>query len=96
MNRDSEAALLDFCARQKDAFREASWLGNAPLADRREMAAVCLFLAGVDWYGHKTALAGLARTLQDGAATPFEVLARAVRFDCLRFSSMLKRRIRHA
>lgn len=96
MNRESEAALLDFCARQKDAFQEASWLGQAPLADRREMAAVCLFLAGVDWYGHKPALVRLAQTLLDGAATSFEVLARAVRFDCLRFSSMLKRRLRHA
>ena len=96
MNRESEAALLDFCARQKNAFQESAWLQSAPLADRREMAVVCLFLAGVDWYGHKQPLVHLAESLVAGSRAAYESLVRTVHFDCLRFSSLLKRRIGHA
>lgn len=95
MNRDSEAQLLDFCARQKGAFEETDWL-ESKVVDRKEMAVVCLFLAGVDWYGHGQSLMQIAERLVSGSAASFESLARAVHFDFLRFSSMLKRRLGHA
>lgn len=95
MNRESEAALLDFCARQQGAFQESAWL-DSQIVNRQEMAAVCLFLAGVDWYGHKQRLAALARDFLAGTTASFESALRAVQFDCLRFSTLLRRRLPHA
>lgn len=95
MNRDSEALLLDFCARQKGAFQEIDWL-ESRIVDRQEMAVVCRFLAGADWYGHKQTLLNIAERLVAGSTENFVEMLKQVRFDCLRFSSMLKRRLRHA
>jgi hypothetical protein len=60
------------------------------------MAAVCLFLAGVDWFGHEQGLRVAARKLLDGAETTFAALARSLNFDCPRFANSLKRRLGHA
>ncbi|TDU63098.1 hypothetical protein EI77_04520 [Prosthecobacter fusiformis] len=95
MTRDSEASLLDFCARQKSAFQESSWL-DSRLVSAEEMATVCLFLAGVDWYGHKQSLIRLAQSFLPSPLPSFESLVQSVHFDCLRFSNMLKRRLLHA
>jgi hypothetical protein len=95
MTRDSEAQLLDFCAHQHGAFKEAAWL-EAKSVSRDEMAAVCLFLGGVDWFGHRQQLADLGRRLLGGADTTFAQLVSRLGFDCARFSNLLKRRIGHA
>lgn len=95
MNRESEAQLLDFCTRQKGAFQESDWL-ESRVVDRKEMAVVCLFLAGVDWYGHRQNLMGIAEQMMAGSAARFEALVQSLHFDCLRFSTMLRRRLQHA
>lgn len=95
MTRESESELLSFCAAQRGEFNMEAWT-RFDQVERREMAAVCLFLAGVDWFGHKQSLSDAARQLLDGIPATFESLARSLRFDCLRFSSMLKRRLGHA
>lgn len=95
MNRDSEAQLLDFCACQQAAFEQAAWLESKPIPPN-EMAAICLFLSGTDWYGYSEKLVNLAETLLPGCSQKLGSLLRDLRFDALRFSSQLKRRLRHA
>lgn len=95
MTRESESELLSFCATQRGDFCADAWT-QFDRVEKREMAAVCLFLAGVDWFGHKQKLDAVATRLLDGVPATFESLAKALRFDCLRFSSMLKRRLGHA
>ncbi len=95
MTRESESELLHFCASQRREFCEDAWTSFAPI-EKQEMAAVCLFLAGVDWFGHQQDLRNAARKLLNGAETTFGVLARSLRFDTPRFANSLKRRLRHA
>ncbi len=95
MTRESESELLDFCASQRGEFHEDAWTTFAPI-EKKEMAAVCLFLAGVDWFGHEHGLQRAARKLLDGAETTFSALVASFHFDCPRFSNMLKRRLGHA
>ncbi len=95
MNRDSEAKLLDFCACQKGAFQEQAWL-ETPLIDKNEMGVVCLFLAGLDWYGHQQSLSRVAERLLGSSDVKLDALVSSLRFDCLRFSTMLKRRLSYA
>lgn len=95
MTRESESELLSFCASQRRDFHADAWIGFDRV-ENREMAAVCLFLAGADWYGHREGLTQAAKRLLNGVPETFESLARVLRFDCLRFSTMLKRRLGHA
>lgn len=95
MTRESESELLNFCVAQRGDFSVDAWT-RFDRIEKREMAAVCLFLAGVEWFGHKKSLSDVAKELLDGIPATFESLARSLRFDCLRFSSMLKRRLGHA
>ncbi len=95
MTRDTEAQLLDFCAHQHGAFQESAWLEPKPVS-RDEMAAVCLFLGGVDWFGHRQSLARLGHKMLEGVEVSFSELVSRVGFDCARFSNLLKRRIDHA
>ena len=92
MTRESESELLHFCATQRGEFCEDAWTTFAPI-EKQEMAAVCLFLAGVDWFGHEQGLRRAARNLLNGAETTFAPLAIALRFDTPRFSNRLKRRL---
>lgn len=95
MTRESEAQLLDFCARQQGAFEEAAWL-ESRIVSREEMAATCLFLGGADWFGHKQQLVSVAETLLEASQIKFAELASQIGFDCSRFANLLKRRIGHA
>lgn len=95
MTRESESELLSFCATQRGDFHADAWT-RFDGVEKREMAAVCLFLAGSDWFGHAEGLRQAAVRLLNGVPETFESLARALRFDCLRFSTMLKRRVAHA
>ncbi len=95
MTRDSEASLIDFCARQHGAFQESAWLEEWPVR-REEMAAACLFLAGVDWYGHHRELLRVGEAIVPGCAAKAGAFLREARFDCLRFSNLLRRELRHA
>lgn len=88
MNRESEAALLEFCARQREYFCAAGWVDYAGLP-HDELAAVALFLAGVEWFGHRRELLDVAEHLEPGAR--FADLARRTAFDCSRFSNLLRR-----
>lgn len=95
MTRESESELLHFCATQRGEFREDAWTSFAHI-EKQEMAAVCLFLAGVDWFGHEQGLRAAARTLLNGVETTFGTLAASLRFDTPRFANSLKRRLAHA
>jgi hypothetical protein len=95
MTRESESELLHFCATQRGEFHEDAWTTFAHI-EKQEMAAVCLFLAGVDWFGHQQDLRNAARKLLNGVETTFGTLARSLRFDTPRFANSLKRRLGHA
>lgn len=73
MNRESEAALLEFCAQQRGDFSPAAWLAFEELPPD-ELAATALFLAGVEWFGHRRELLDAAAQLAPGAG--FADLAR--------------------
>jgi hypothetical protein len=89
MNRESEAAWLEFCAQQRGNFSAAAWIEYDGLP-REEVAATALFLAGVEWFGHQPELLAVAAQLAPGAG--FADLARRTAFDCSRFSNLLRRR----
>lgn len=95
MTRDEEARLLDLCARQHGAFQEESWLVSPPVSPA-EMAAACLFLGGVDWFGHRQQLADVGSRLVKEHGMTFSQLVSSIGFDCARFSNLLKRRLGHA
>ena len=95
MTRESESELLGFCAAQRGDFCADAWT-RFDHVERREMAAVCLFLAGVDWFGHEQGLREAANKLLGGVPATFGALARSLRFDCARFANSLKRRLGHA
>jgi len=88
MNRATESHLLDFCVRQRTAFHTVEWL-HIKLLDRNEVATTALFLAGVDWYGHRQELFSVAEALHAGCTGHFARLAVATGFDCGRFSGRL-------
>lgn len=92
MDRVAEAALLDFCAKQKTEFSAQRW-HEFEAVENTELAAAALFLAGVDWYGHKEELIAVTEHLRPGYVGKFSQLAKESAFDCSRFSSMLKVRL---
>ena len=92
MNRETEAELLDFCVLQYRKFEANDWM-QRPQKDRRELAAVALFLAGVDWFPHQQPLLEIAERLHGGYVGRFSELAKLTRFDCARFSNMLRREL---
>jgi len=94
MKREAESQLLDFCVQQREAFSPLEWLRFAPLS-KEELATAALFLAGVDWYGHREQLLEVAGQLHEGRVEKFPELARRTDFSCSRFSSMLRARLRH-
>lgn len=95
MTRESESELLSFCAAQRGDFHADAWT-RFDRVEKREVAAVCLFLAGVDWFGHRQQLATIGHSLLGCANTTFAQLVSLLSFDCARFSNLLKRRIGHA
>ncbi|MDP1586130.1 MAG: hypothetical protein Q8M07_00175, partial [Prosthecobacter sp.] len=70
MTRESESELLSFCAAQRGSFRMEAWT-RFDCIEKREMAAVCLFLAGVDWFGHEAGLRKAAHELLTDVSTTF-------------------------
>ena len=58
MNRESEAQLPDFCARQHRAFQKLVRL-EADHVSHAEMVATCLFSGRFDWLVFKTQLVGI-------------------------------------
>ena len=95
MNRGTEAARREVCVRQRTDVDAQEWL-NFPHPVKSELAAAALFLACVDWYGHQPELREIALTLEPGCVGHFSDLARRTRFDCGRFSNMLRYSLRHA
>jgi len=94
MDRASETALLNFCVKQKDGFAAQKWHEFGAVKND-ELAAVALFLAGVDWYGHREELLEVAEHLRPGYVGKFSQLAKESAMDCSRFSNMLKMRLIH-
>jgi hypothetical protein len=90
MNRESESAELDFCARQHREFQEQAWITQT-LLKQTELATIALYLAGVDWFGHRSGLLSIADLLHKDCAGHFSKMAREAEFDCARFSNMLSR-----
>lgn len=95
MNRVTEARLLQFCAGQRERFDAAQWLA-CPHPDVEEFTAAALFLAGVDWYGHRTELLHMAEQLAPGSTGHLSTLVSRTGFDLSRFSNMLRRLLDHA
>jgi hypothetical protein len=95
MTRDTEATLLDFCARQHERFDAAEWLA-VPHPDRDEFICATLFLAGVDWYGHLPGLVSIAESLEPGSPGNLSLAVSRTGFDLSRFSTLLKRKLKHA
>lgn len=95
MTRESEATLLDFCARQRDCFETEAWL-SAPHPDREEFLCAVLFLAGVDWYSHRSSLLAIAETLEPGSIGSLGQRVCRTDFDLSRFSNLLRRKLQHA
>jgi hypothetical protein len=94
MDRVAEMELLDFCAKQKARFSVQRWHEFGSVKNS-ELAAAALFLAGVDWYGHKDDLLDVAEHLHPGYVGKFSQLAKESAMDCSRFSNMLKARLAH-
>jgi hypothetical protein len=92
MNRDSESRLVGFCVEQHGGFDASAW-AQFSAVNPDELAAVARYLAGVEWYGNRAALAAVAAELSPLA---FAELARATDFDASRFAGLLKAHLRHA
>jgi hypothetical protein len=89
MKRDAEKQILDFCVEQRSRFSAEAWARFDALS-AKEKATVVRFLAGVEWYGHREELAGLAASL---SADRFAELNAATGFDSGRFAGLLKARL---
>jgi hypothetical protein len=95
MNRETEARLLEFAARQHRSFVAGEWLDfDHPEID--ELAAAALFLAGVDWYGHRRELLEIASIISPGSPGNLGNLVARTGFDLSRFSNHLRRLLDHA
>lgn len=94
MNRIDEMRVIAFCCEQRKAFDAARWR-ELPCPTREEAATVALFLAGVDWYGHRPELFAVAESFAPGCTGQFARMVKKTRFDCSRFSSMLRKRLEH-
>lgn len=93
MTRETESQLIDFCVRQHGSVATADWL-TFPYVEKDELAATALFLAGCDWYAPDwEPLIRIAETLHPGASKETESLYATTRFDCGRFSNMLRREL---
>jgi hypothetical protein len=94
MTRNSEASLLDFCAKQREHFSLDSWL-EIPHPDRGEFLAAVLFLAGVDWYGHRSNLLSIAASIGEEKIGHLSEVVGETGFDLSRFSTLLRKKIEH-
>ncbi len=95
LNRVTEASLLQFCARQHERFDATQWLA-CPHPDEEKFTAAALFLASVDWYGHRTELLSVAEQLTRCSTGHLSALVSRTGFDLSRFSNMLRRLLDHA
>ena len=95
MKRESEALLLEFCARQQADFHAADWLAFEAVR-QDELAAMCLFLSSTLWYGHRDELLEVAEALTPGCSARPSVLILAAELDRPRLSGMLRRELEHA
>ncbi len=95
MKRESESRLMAFCVQQHDRFSTDAWL-TYQHPDKDEFLGACLFLSGCEWYGHQHELRGIAEHLQTGSTGHLSDVVRRTGFDCLRFSTMLRRELDHA
>jgi len=95
MTRESESRLLDFVSAQQQRFHPGDWVAY-PHLDRDLLATVALFLANVEWYGHRAGLLRLAEDLCPGSAGRLSALVNGTGFDPSRFSNHLRHRLAHA
>jgi len=92
MNRDSESRLVGFCVEQHGRFDAGDW-ARFSAVNPNELAAAARYLAGVEWYGNRVALAAVAA---ESSPLAFAELAHATGFDASRFAGLLKAHLRHA
>ena len=92
MTRLNESQLLEFCALQHEVFDAGEWLGFS-VVTQDELAATALFLASVDWFGHKHELRQIGERLLENRSPSLSDLVRQTAFDCSRFSNMLRRKL---
>lgn len=94
MTREAESQLLDFCVQQRETFSPLDWLRFRSV-NSDVLATTALFLAGVDWYGHREQLLDVAGQLQEGCVGQLPEMAKRTDFSCGRFSNMLRARLKH-
>ncbi|WP_043587632.1 hypothetical protein [Geminisphaera colitermitum] len=109
MNRHTEARLLEFCASQHRRFSAQAWVAfpekngcflpptpsTHPPPPPANLGGGAAFLANTGWFGHRQELLAIAETLSPGSTGKFTNLAAATRFDCPRFSGMLRACLAH-
>ena len=94
MRREAESKLLKFCVQQRENFVRDDWI-NFREVEKSELAACAVFLSQVDWYPHGEVLRELAEELHEGSSRSISGHLRATRFDCSRFSNMLRGKLAH-
>jgi hypothetical protein len=94
MTREAESQLLDFCVQQRETFSSPDWLCFRSVKNE-VLATAALFLAAVDWYGHREPLLALAEQLQKGCVGKLPEMVKRTGFSCGRFSNMMRARLRH-
>jgi hypothetical protein len=94
MRREAENTLLNFCLEQRRNFSPEKWL-NLPGLTADEMAVVARFLSGVSWYGNREQMLGVASRLSPDSGANLSEMVKTQRFDCSRFSGLLRAKIQH-
>lgn len=92
MDRVSEEKVLDFCQSQYHVFDKDAWL-RLDHADKKELALTAIFLAALPWYGHEEALVEVAEKLFPGIGENMTAAIIEKKFDCGRFSAMLRKKV---
>lgn len=92
MNRESESRLVAFCVAQHGSFEPGAWSRFSAVSPA-ELAAVARYLAGVEWYGQREALASVATAVHPGSLAE---LVRETNFDVPRFAGLLRAHLHHA
>lgn len=94
MNRAEFSQLIDFAASQKTHFSKEAWLEfSKSFAKNKEFEVAVLFLSQTSWFGFRDQLESISEEL--GIDSNLSDLVKTTRFECSRFSNMLKAKIHH-
>jgi predicted nucleic acid-binding Zn ribbon protein len=88
--REDDKVLIDFCRQQYREFKVDDWISLSHISEQLKVAA--LFLKGTTWYKRDQEL-GMVCQQWGLELKQLPVLVKQYRFDCARFSGMLKKQI---